>query len=575
MATALVVHERGPVTVTIREPWFVYRDEEPPVPGPSLAGWALALLVLGLVWRTVRYLLPFPMWGDEAFVCLGLLDQTYRGLMQQQCCGQVAPLLFLWGELTAYHLLGASEWALRLLPFLAGMGALALFWKLARLTLSPLAGTLAVGLLAVSIWPVSMCTFVKPYSFDLLLALALLLPAVQWLRQPAQLRWLATLAILVPVALLGSYPAVFVAGGVSVALLPVVWRQPGWPTRLLYLVFNLLMLAGFLASYLLVGVQQLDPVNGSVERYLLAYWADAFPPAAPLAFLRWLLLIHTGRLMAYPVGDANGASIVTLLLVLVGVRHCWRSGRRPLVMLCGMPFVLNFVAAVLRRYPYGGCCRISQHLAPAICVLAGTGLAAVIEHAARTPTARRRWLLAVFGGLALVGVGGLARDLVKPYRSQGDLWTRRLVQEVLAHAGPSDQVVVLNSPREVKALFCWLLMQHGPRVAWDGHIDWERLEAMGQLWCLRFAAPVERERASSRTATRTTATLAAGSPPVPAELSRRLVQSKRSWVLADYVPYTLVPTDSNGPRERCELFRWVAPVAGAPPMPVEDLSCWP
>jgi hypothetical protein len=536
----------------------------------------LALLLLGFVWRTVRYLLPFPMWGDEAFVCLGLLDQDYLSLTHQLRCGQVAPVLFLWGELTALRLLGASEWALRLLPFLAGMGALALFWRLARLTLTPLAGTLAVGILAVSVWPVSMCTVVKPYSFDLLMAVALLLPAVHWLRRPAQLRWLATLAALVPVALLASYPAVFVAGGVSVALLPTVWRRPGWAPRLLYGAYNLLMLAGFLASYLLVGVQQLDAEGGTVNRYLLEYWAEAFPPVAPLPFLRWLLLIHSGRMMAYPVGDANGASILTFLLFLVGAWRSWRFGRRTLLVLCGTPFALSFLAAVLRCYPYGGCCRISQHLAPAICLLAGTGLAAVIEQSARTATARRRWLLGVFGVLALVGVGGLARDLVKPYRSQGDLWTRRLVQEVLAHAGPGDQIVVLNSPQQVKPLFCWFLMQHGQRVTWDGRIDWERLEETGQLWCLRFAPPVERAGASSRPpATRTTATLVASAAPVPPALSSRLAQSKRPWVLADYVPYTLIPTDSNGPLERCELFRWVAPTAAAGPTPVEDLSCWP
>ena len=67
-------------------------------------------------------------------------------------------MLFLWGELTAFSALGPSELALRLLPFLAGMGGLLLFWRLAHLTLPPLGRTLAVGFLAVAIWPVSMCT---------------------------------------------------------------------------------------------------------------------------------------------------------------------------------------------------------------------------------------------------------------------------------------------------------------------------------------------------------------------------------------------------------------------------------
>src|SRR5207237_350733 len=83
---------------------------------------------------------------------------------------------------------------------------------------------LGVGFLAVARWPVTMGAVVKPYSFDLFFALVLILPAVHWLRRPERTGWLALLAALVPIALMGSYPAVFVAGAVSVALLPTVWQ---------------------------------------------------------------------------------------------------------------------------------------------------------------------------------------------------------------------------------------------------------------------------------------------------------------------------------------------------------------
>ena len=42
------------------------------------------------------------------------------------------------------------------------------------------------------------------------------------------------------------------------------------------------------------------------------------------------------------------------------------------------PLLPAFVAAALHRYPYGTSARISLYLAPAICLLAGQGLAAVI-----------------------------------------------------------------------------------------------------------------------------------------------------------------------------------------------------
>ena len=106
---------------------------------------ALVLLLVGLAWRALRYFLQFPIWGDEAFVCLNFLDRDFATLTGPLRFVQVAPILFLWTELAAYRMLGGSELALRLLPFLAGLGSLFLFWRLARLTLSPRACALAVG----------------------------------------------------------------------------------------------------------------------------------------------------------------------------------------------------------------------------------------------------------------------------------------------------------------------------------------------------------------------------------------------------------------------------------------------
>ena len=48
--------------------------------------------------RVVRYGLRFPIWGDEAFVCLNLLDHDLLELAGPLRFDQVAPVLFLWVE---------------------------------------------------------------------------------------------------------------------------------------------------------------------------------------------------------------------------------------------------------------------------------------------------------------------------------------------------------------------------------------------------------------------------------------------------------------------------------------------
>jgi hypothetical protein len=503
------------------------------VPWPRL--WrnvALLLLLLGVAWRALRYLLQFPIWGDEAFVCLNFLDRDYAGLVQPLRFAQVAPILFLWSELTAFRWLGGSELALRLLPLLAGVGSLFLFWRLARLTLSPLAGALAIGILAVAYYPVRHACEIKPYAFDLFFALALLVAAVSWLRQPEKRRWLMALVLLVPFALGLSYPAVFVAGAVSLALLPVVRRLRDSGTWGLYVAYNGLMLASFLGVYLLAGTNQYASTGGTEN----SYWADWFPPARPVALGKWLALTHTGNMMAYPAGGRDGASALTLLLCLAGVWHFVRARQWNLLLLLLAPFALTFVAAVLHRYPYGGSARVAQHLAPAICFFAGTGAALLLTGAARWFGDVQQLGLATCGLLAVTALIGMARDWKKPYKTDSDRQVRTIVNDVATQAGPNDQIVVLEPNWCVGPTFEWYLRRYGERVQWNSAIDLARLRQGGDLWSFSFS----RDGVGR------------------AAFETRLLHGERQMLRADHQVYDLQLGPREEPPEHCEVFCWKA-----------------
>ncbi len=510
----------------------------------------LALLAVGVLWRVGRYLLRFPIWGDEAMLCLNFLELDYRGLLRELHYCQVAPLLFLWGELTAFRLLGGSELAMRLLPFLAGLGSLFLFWRLTRLTLRPLAATLALGFLAVAVWPVSMGTFAKPYAFDLFMSLALLVPAAWWLRRPERGRRLVVLTLVTPLALFGSYPAAFVGGAVSLALLTTAWRQ-GWKARLLFAAYNLILVASFLGHYATAGRGQLQTPTGRLNTGadMQSYWADGFPPSSPWPLLKWLVLVHTGQMTAYPVGSQDGGSALTTLLCLAGAWHFWKSGRRPLFVLCVAPFALSLLAAALHRYPYGSACRLTQYLAPAVCLMAGAGAAALIERL-RSDAARRRWVLGYGSAFLLVGLIGLGKDVVKPYRDVETRWMREVMRALRAEAGASAPVVVLNPKEGFDALFQWHLGLMGERVSWGAKVDWDKAAAAGELNCLllrneNLRSPDQLPRAPAQ---------------VPAEvyppLAAWLRQSGRPWVLKKAVTDVGVPPSWQDPVKHLDQYRW-------------------
>lgn len=455
--------------------------------------WLLALLIVGVLLRLTRYLLRFPLWEDEAMLSANLLDRGYGDLLQPLHYCQVAPTLFLWGQLTIVKFLGFNEYTLRLVPFVCGLASLILFRHVVGRLLQGVATVLAVGLFAVAYPMTRYAAEAKPYGCDLLLALAMLALAIEWLRRPDQPRWLWLLAALVGPAVGYSFPAIFVAGGISLVVgcamaagtrrvpsasvpltlrvrpadnTPPATRDPqvgapapatlsrprGW---LPWIIFNVLLVAGF-AAVLAVSKQSVGMANQQTMEE--THWASTFPPIAqPWKLPAWLLEIHAGAMLGYPVGGPNWGSTVSLLCAVAGVVTVARRGHWLLVGLLVAPLGLNFIAAALHRFPYGGHARMTLFLAPTFCTLISIGLTAALARiggAGAWPAFGRRFDILVNIGrrdarpatsqfrparglnlctvvlllLALLGAGSWLRDVMQPYKSATTLRAREFAQ---------------------------------------------------------------------------------------------------------------------------------------------------
>lgn len=388
------------------------------------ARWIWGFLLLGIAVRTVRYLVRFPLWNDEVALAANFLDHGYLDLMRPLDRCQVAPLLFLWIQLTIIKVLGFSEYTVRLFPFACSLVSLALFRHLARLLFKGTAVVMAVAIFAVSYPCTRYAAEFKPYGSDLLVSLLLVTLAVQWWRWPAENRWLWGLTALTPLAVGLSYPAVFVAGGVSLFVAAVLWlsaSRRGWRP---WIAYNVVLIAAFGCFFILCAKHQADQHLGA----MLGVWADAFPPSHSVGeFLVWFTRAHTGAIFAQPVGGENFGSTGTFLLCAAAVALWCRRRWYPMVLLCTLPFVLNFLAAAIHCYPYGGHIRLAMHLTPLVCLMAGFGAAVLLgrRRATRPGDRATAWpVLAVFAILGLISAGSIVRDLRFPARDVEELQNR-------------------------------------------------------------------------------------------------------------------------------------------------------
>ncbi len=451
--------------------------------------WLILLVSIGVAWRLGRYFLNFPIFGDEAVVGLNILDRSYLGLLEPLRYIQACPFGFLWISKWIIIHFGTSSFAVRFLPLVASLVSLLLIYPIARQFGGPWIALLATGLLACSLSPARFSNDFKPYSIDLLVALSYTGLGLWALRSWRDGRPVLLLAVLTPIALALSYPSVFVAGAVSLALGLRYWRFRSASTRNRtlgwYLLFNLLLVGGFVALYFTVSGGQLHTTR---HDGILRAWGQAFPPLNwHIAW--WLVKAQFGNMMSYPMGGEWGISLVISPLCWLGAWRLWRRGQRAEVVLLVAPFLATLIASCLRAYPYGRDARVEQHLVPAIMLLSSLGLFNAVVFLLRGMKTRGRGIRAVVAGVgalwAIFAVVAAIINVFNPWISRGWQRSQRIAQNVCAGNRQNTQIVILGQmPSNVE----WYLRRKN--VSWLPALplhDSALQKSRCNLWVLCFS----------------------------------------------------------------------------------------
>lgn len=437
---------------------------------PASRVWQLVwgFVILGILARATRFLLCFPLWEDECFLCYNLMDRSFVELLQPLQFHQVSAVLFLWVQALAVKVLGFSEFSLRLFPFACGVGSLLLFRYFAGRFLQGTALVLAVATFAVSYAGIRYSAEAKPYSVDLFVSLGLLYLCVLAC-QSLQTKWVWALCAAVPIAVSLSYPSVFIGGGISLTMGYVFWTSKQPSKWLPWVLYNFLLTGSFLGLFLLMGNTQSDAELG----YMQEYWGHTFPPLTSLSdFVIWFVVTHTSNLVAYPVGSSNGASSLTAIGIVIAIAIALRERRYALLLLCLAPLGLSLVAAGLQRYPYGGHIRFQLYMMPIFCLLAGLGWSSWLAWFGNLrlgiSTARLKPLSTsiVLAILCLVAVGSMGRDWAMPYKTQSDQRARGFARWFWFN---------MDHEYEVASLEADLKQQFSPQMF--EHLNWYAMHA--------------------------------------------------------------------------------------------------
>ena len=452
------------------------KPHQPSVDGKLVRRWVLAFVLFGLAWRLARFALAFPIWGDEAMLGLNVIDRSYTELLEPLKYVQVAPFGFLWLLRFTFDRFGVSDYTTRLPSLIGGIIALLLFWQWSKLLMSRHAAAIATGVVAVSGYIVRHGVEMKPYAMDFLAAVCLLLLATRYFVS-RRLLWLGALLVAAPLCSVISYGQTFVAAGIGVALLVNAWRE-NWVHRTASALYCLVIAASFAAVMTISGRGQYH----ATAYGMLPYWHGGFPPPNPWQFILWFAQIHTGNLFAYPLGGKNGASLTTSILFALGLWAMWRQWSGPVRLMLFAPFLFTFIAAVLRLYPYGESPRISQHLAPAIILSTGAGIAMLVDLA---PDARTWCLRFNIAGVVLLSIGviRLAGNVIWPYKTKADQQMRETVRHLCA-VSANDPIFVIQPAGEGPPTLFWYLREQSRPFVHSLTPPPESLQNVSSAWAI-------------------------------------------------------------------------------------------
>ena len=456
-------------------------------------GATVAFLFLGVLLRFRQYLFDRSLWYSETLIALNIIARPIPRLIPPLDNHQGAPLGFLALEKAAVLAFGTNEYAMRLVPMVAGVAALVLLYLLVRRILPPVATLASVGLFALSSQQIGYSTELKRYSMDAAVALLVMFVAIG--RWPARRRRdLMLLTVIGAAAVWFSVP-----GGVRA-------RRDRHRTRACGRRHT-----GVAASrktgvgWNCLGAEfrgvLLDYATARRKRYpAFRYLERGISPLACVVLDDRLdTQSYVRHLPSACRHDPVGLGAFVFLLGMIRRDGDWPINRWLLVS----PLLVAFAAAAVHRYPFDG--RFLNFAVPLVLVVVGAGVAHIADATWRTGPA------IVYSLLALLFLHPLWTGAYDTLRPQGNEEIRPVLDYVRQHQQPGDSLYLYLASRARLRL---LLRPVGSRRTTG---VWQAVAAALEHGCDRPGRP---GHVGNRRRERTNGSIRAGTRTVPRTVAR-------------------------------------------------------
>lgn len=419
------------------------------------------IICFGLLLRISQFLFNRSLTEGEAPLALNIIERSFSQLAEPLDYVQIAPLGFLVSQKAITMVFGTSEYALRLLPLLAGLLAMILFYFLAKKTIDRKAIPFALILFASCDHLIYFSSEMKQYSTDVLCSLVLLIIIVSIIHAPRKRLNLLLLGGVGAITFWFSHPALLTYSAGAILLVWFLLREKQWHTLVWHAVAQGIAIVSFTILF------YVSLKSTSQNQAMLSFWQPSFMPFPPLSLREFLWLPFVLlRMFKFPGGFSYYELLPAVVAFIIGYSVIFNK-KQHLHALLSLPIIVTLVASALHKYPFEG--RLLLFLTPLLLI----PIAAGIEHI-RVATIERSSLLATAFILVLLAhpVGNAWYRLIRP-RAPEEL--RPVMEYVDNHHEEGDGVYVyyasLNAFHYYRKRFAWTEIYH---AGIEARSEWQR-----------------------------------------------------------------------------------------------------
>lgn len=320
--------------------------------GPIFWRWGSSIaIIVGIAVRLWQYFANPSIWVDEAALARNILDRQPHQLFNSLDYAQVAPPGFLLSIKLSTMLLGASEYALRLIPVAAGIASLILFFFVARTVLRPVASVVATFMFSIAVPLVFFSSNLKQYSSDIAITLIIIIIAIRLFTLTLTSRNAYVFAFIPIPLLFCSQTAVFpltIAG--ATLFIDALASQRSDKNYRFAMIVSWAIAALAVAAYSSIS---LNPVS---KIYLFRFWEPAFMPRQGWDTWLWATTknVFAGQTTSNVLNGSLGYAWPELFatLVVIGSIALLKKHPKNAALVAG-PVLLVLLASALYLYPFG------------------------------------------------------------------------------------------------------------------------------------------------------------------------------------------------------------------------------